>query len=74
MRRAPVPAVAPPLIAAIDALIAAGLREEAARLLARFDPELIRSGQAGAIARLETELGFAGTPGALLLHARVIAE
>ncbi|MBK8742788.1 MAG: hypothetical protein IPM02_26400 [Betaproteobacteria bacterium] len=78
----PPPAAAPPpdyggLVAAIDALLAAGVRDEAARMLDRFGADLIRAGHPAAVERLQEALrGGRGqdSPAALLLQARALAQ
>src|SRR5258706_2382621 len=74
-------ASAPPdpggLALAIDALIAAGARDDAQRLLDRFGDDLVRAGFGQAVERSQRALedrGGNASPRALLLNARALAQ
>src|SRR5258707_1029644 len=67
----------PGIIAAIDALLLAGLRNEARQLVERYGEGLIRAGRVGSIERWNDALGEreeADSAKALRLRARVLAE
>ncbi|MBK7472233.1 MAG: hypothetical protein IPI73_18105, partial [Betaproteobacteria bacterium] len=67
----------PGIVAAVDALLKAGLRNEARPLIERYGEGLIRAGHVAPLERWNLALSGAAappTPRGLLLHARVLAE